>query len=99
MWRLAPRQLSEDKHSIDRQIRRIDRGGTDASISFAMVAAAINRWLSGNSEKTNLQGRVQWHTVSSVTCHVTWRVMEMQRVIVFSKRNKQFVLIASRNLR
>jgi len=30
-----------------------------------------------------LQGSVQWHTVSSVTCHVTWRVMERQWAIGF----------------
>jgi hypothetical protein len=39
--------------------------------------------LSRNSEKTNLQGRVQWHTVSSVTRFVTWRVMEMLRAVGF----------------
>jgi len=47
--------------------------------------------LSRSSEKTNLQGRVQWHTVSSVMCHVTWRVIEMERAIgVLLERRKQF---------
>ena len=39
-------------------------------------------------EKINSQGIVQWHTVSSVTCHVTWRVIEMQRATGFFKTKK-----------
>jgi hypothetical protein len=46
--------------------------------------------LSRNSEKTNLQGRVQWHRVSSVTRHVTWRVIEMQWAIGFFNKKKTF---------
>ncbi len=40
------------------------------------------------SSQTNLQGRVQWHTVSSVTCHVTWRVVEMQGATGLFKTKK-----------
>ncbi len=38
----------------------------------------------------NLEGRVQRHTVSSVTCHVTWRVMEMQWAVGFFNKKKTF---------
>ena len=36
--------------------------------------------------ENQLAGRVQWHRVSSVTCHMTWRVVEMEWAInVFNK--------------
>jgi len=41
-------------------------------------------------EKTNLQGRVQGHAVSSVTCHVSCRVMEMQWAIGFFNKKETF---------
>jgi len=47
-----------------------------------IVGATINRCGAG-IPKTISQGGVQWHTVSSVTCHVTWRVMEVPWAIGF----------------
>ena len=55
--------------------------------SSPIVVAATNR---GEPDfgKTNLQRRARWHTVSSVRCQMTWRVMEMQRAIGFLKKKK-----------
>src|SRR5260221_8118626 len=42
MWRLTPRQLSEIKHSIDQQIRRIDRGGTVVQVTSLECGGRIS---------------------------------------------------------
>src|ERR1700747_1105347 len=57
------------------------------------------RLLHRHSEKINLHGRVWRHVVSSVTCHVTWRVMECSGPPMFSKRRKRFVPVPTKNLR
>jgi hypothetical protein len=51
-----------------------------------------------NSAKINLHGRVRWHVVSSVTCHVTWHVMEYSGHQCFPKAETIYS-IASGNLR
>jgi len=47
-----------------------------------IIAATINRCGAGIPKTISLGG-VQWHTVSSVTCHMTWRVMEVPWAIGF----------------
>ena len=37
MWQLAPRQLSETEHPIDRRVRRIDRGVSVVSSNSAGI--------------------------------------------------------------
>jgi hypothetical protein len=54
-----------------------------------IVAARIESLLSRNSGKTDLQ-QVLWHEVSTATCQVTWRVMEMQWPVGFFNEKKPF---------
>ncbi len=51
MWRLAPRQLSEIKHSIDQRVMRIDRWRHCASSNFARVRGPISAFSSLSQKK------------------------------------------------
>ena len=64
---------------------RVSLIGAGLELSPRALAAAEPEF-----PKTISQGRIQWLTVSSVTCHVTWRVMEVQWAIGLFNKKKTF---------